>query len=57
MEALAMEPQPPRVAHCAVRNLPTSGTPAELLAAEGIDAAHIAEAARGLLAGSKKKGG
>jgi transketolase len=57
MEALAIEPQPPRVAHCAVRNLPTSGAPAELLAAEGIDAAHIAEAARGLLTVSKKKGG
>jgi transketolase len=57
MEALAMEARPPRVAHCAVRNLPTSGAPTELLAAERIDAAHIAEAARGLVAGPGKKGG
>src|SRR5580700_9233925 len=39
------------VAHLAVREMPGSGTPAELLAASGIDAAHIAEAARRLLAG------
>jgi transketolase len=38
------------VAHLAVREMPGSGTPAELLAASGIDAAHIAEAARRLLA-------
>jgi transketolase len=37
------------VAHLAVREMPGSGTPAELLAASGIDAAHIADAARGLL--------
>ena len=30
--------------------MPGSGTPAELLGASGIDAAHIAEAARRLLA-------
>ena len=39
------------VAHLAVREMPGSGTPAELLGASGIDAAHIAEAARRLLAG------
>ena len=38
------------VAHLAVREMPGSGTPAELLGASGIDAAHIAEAARRLLA-------
>jgi transketolase len=38
------------VAHLAVREMPGSGTTAELLAAAGIDAAHIAAAARRLLA-------
>ena len=38
------------VAHLAVREMPGSGTPAELLDASGIDAAHIADAARRLLA-------
>jgi transketolase len=38
------------VAHLAVREMPGSGTPAELLGASGIDAAHIADAARRLLA-------
>ena len=38
------------VAHLAVREMPGSGTSAELLDAAGIDAAHIAEAARRLLA-------
>jgi len=37
------------VAHLAVRDMPGSGTTAELLGAAGIDAAHIAAAARGLL--------
>jgi transketolase len=40
--------QPPRVIRLAVRDMPGSGTPAELLAAAGIDAAAIANAARGL---------
>jgi transketolase len=39
----------PRVEHLAVREMPTSGTPAELLAAAGIDAEHIASAARKLV--------
>jgi transketolase len=37
------------VAHLAVREMPGSGTTAELLGAAGIDAAHIAAAARSLL--------
>jgi transketolase len=36
----------PNVTVLAVRELPRSGKPAELLAAAGIDAEHIAEAAR-----------
>jgi len=48
-EALALEPSPPRVAHCAVRGVPTSGTPEELMDAAGISAGHIATAARNLL--------
>ena len=38
-----------RLAHLAVSELPASGTPAELLAAAGIDATHIASAAVALL--------
>ena len=49
LEAMATEPQPPRVGHCAVRGLPGSGTPEELMEAAGISARHIAEAARSLL--------
>ncbi|PZR79808.1 MAG: transketolase [Candidatus Aeolococcus gillhamiae] len=49
LEALAQDAQRPRLAHCAVRRLPTSGTPAELIDAAGISAAHIAAAALGLL--------
>jgi transketolase len=49
LEALALEPHPPRLAHCAVRGLPTSGTPEELMEAAGISAGHIAAAARALL--------
>jgi transketolase len=40
--------RPPRVMRLAVREMPGSGTPAELLAAAGIDAAAIANAARRL---------
>ncbi|MEW2502841.1 transketolase [Amycolatopsis sp. NPDC047767] len=39
-----------RMTHLCVRHLPGSGTAAELLAAAGIDAAHIAAAARELVA-------
>jgi transketolase len=37
---------PPTVVKLAVRAMPTSGTPGELLSAAGIDAAHIAQAVR-----------
>jgi transketolase len=40
---------PARVVRLAVRDMPGSGKPAELLAAAGIDAEHIAEAARALV--------
>jgi len=39
----------PRVIQLAVHEMPASGTPAELLAAAGIDAEHIAAAARRLV--------
>ena len=39
----------PIVVQLAVRDMPTSGKPAELLAAAGIDAEHIAAAARRLV--------
>ncbi|MYS24827.1 transketolase [Streptomyces sp. SID4948] len=39
-----------RLAHLSVRDLPTSGTPDELMAAAGIDAEHIEAAARSLVA-------
>jgi transketolase len=42
---------PVRISHLAVRNLPGSGTPAELMAAAGISAGQIAQAARDLLGG------
>jgi transketolase len=47
---LARGAQSLRLAHLSVRELPGSGTTAELLAAAGIDARHIEDAARGLLA-------
>ena len=53
LEALAGDPERPRLAHCAVRKMPTSGTPQELMEAAGISAGHIAGAARGLLKGDK----
>src|SRR5207245_9489324 len=43
----------PRVIKLAVRGMPGSGTPAELLNAAGIDADHIAAAVKSLLAASK----
>jgi transketolase len=49
MEALAMEPQPPRVAHLAVQGLPASGKPEELMDAAGITAPHIVRAAKELV--------
>jgi transketolase len=47
--ALADGDERPRVVRLAVRGMPSSGKPAELLAEAGIDAAHIAEAARRLV--------
>ena len=56
LEALAMEQPHPRVMKLAVRSMPGSGTPAELLAAAGIDAAHIADAARELVGSAGTRG-
>ncbi len=44
LEALAGDP-PPRVVHLAVRDLPTSGKPEELMNAAGISSRHIVAAA------------
>jgi transketolase len=45
LEALALEPQPPRVAVLGVRGLPASGTPEELMDDAGISAPHVVRAA------------
>jgi transketolase len=49
LEALSDGETPARVVRLAVRDMPGSGKPGELLAAAGIDAEHIAEAARSLV--------
>ena len=49
LSALAANGADARVVTLAVRELPHSGKPAELLAAAGIDAEHIAEAARAVV--------
>jgi transketolase len=49
LSAVAELEEPPRVVKLAVREMPQSGAPAELLTAAGIDAAHIADAARRLV--------
>jgi transketolase len=49
LAALADADDRPRVVTLAVRELPHSGKPAELLAAAGIDAEHIADTARRLV--------
>ena len=49
LSVFADSDEKPRVAHLAVRDLPASGKPAELLAAAGIDAESIAAAARSLV--------
>jgi len=46
LSAFADADERPRVVKLAVRDMPTSGKPAELLAAAGIDAEHISAAAR-----------
>jgi transketolase len=48
MEALAGDESPPRVVHLAVRDLPGSGSTAELMAAAGIDVAAIVSAVKKL---------
>ena len=50
LAALADTEEPPRVVSLAVRGMPSSGKPDELLAAAGIDAEHIAAAGRRLAA-------
>ena len=50
LSALAEREDSARVVKLAVREMPQSGKPAELLAAAGIDAEHIANAARRLVA-------
>ena len=49
LEALATDP-PPRVVHLAVKDLPTSGKPEELMNAAGISSKHIVAAAAKLVA-------
>jgi transketolase len=49
MSVFAEVDEHPRIVHLAVRELPGSGKPDELLAAAGIDADAIAEAARSLV--------
>jgi transketolase len=49
LEALNDARRSARVAHLAVRGLPGSGTPAELMEAAGISSGHIVQAARDLL--------
>ena len=56
LEALAEEQPRPAVVKLAVRAMPGSGTPAELLAAAGIDAQHIADAARELAGHAGERG-
>lgn len=49
LEAYAAAGALPRVVKVAVRDMPGSGTPAQLMAAAGIDAAHIVKAVKSLL--------
>jgi transketolase len=49
MEALALDENPPRVTHLAVRGLPGSASPDELMAAAGIDADAIVAAVNTLV--------
>ena len=52
LEALAGDESPPRLAHCAVRGLPGSGTAQELMEAAGISAPHVVAAAQHLMEGA-----
>jgi transketolase len=49
LEAFSDAGHPAQITHLAVRGLPGSGTPAELMEAAGISAAHIVRAVRDLL--------
>src|SRR6476661_6296226 len=49
LEALNDAGHPARIVHLAVRGLPGSGTPAELMDAAGISTGHVAQAAREVL--------
>jgi transketolase len=49
LSVFAEDDERPKIVSLAVRQMPGSGTPGELLAAAGIDAEHIAEAARKLV--------
>jgi transketolase len=51
LDAFSAAGRPMRISHLAVRGMPGSGTPAELMDATGISAGHIAAAARKLLSG------
>ena len=51
LEAFNQAGHPVQIVHLAVRSLPGSGTPEELMDAAGISVAHIAEATRKLLTG------
>jgi transketolase len=56
MEALALEENPPRVTHLAVRDLPGSASPEELMAAAGIDADAIVAAVSTLIGAAAEAG-
>jgi len=49
LEALNDAGHPARIVHLAVRGLPSSGTPAELMDAAGISTGHVVQAAREVL--------
>jgi transketolase len=49
LEALNDAGHPARIVHLAVRGLPGSGTPAELMDAAGISTGHVVQAAREVL--------
>ncbi|HEX7197510.1 MAG TPA: transketolase [Candidatus Limnocylindria bacterium] len=56
LDVLAAEQPHPLVVKLAVRGMPGSGKPAELLAAAGIDASHIADAVRELVGRAGPRG-
>jgi transketolase len=56
LTALADADERPRVSIVAVREMPSSGKPKELLSAAGIDAEHIIQAVRELISGSGARG-